>query len=325
MKYFLRVVLGVMLLAVGGFVISRIISWDDVKTAVHALSWWNIVLIGGAILTIGIVKAVRFFCILRFGGIVVSLRNTIRIFIASQTFTPLPAGEVGRAMLFKKELGIHLDEVAGPVFLQALLELWTAALWVVLAVSFVGSIGGWMGLVGFLGLLAILSAPLLFSKQLPHVFERLKNHGVTYKWVEKMQGVFEHFEALVTSKGKTNVWGFWVLVVGLGLSSHALSGGLMWYIAQVQGAHITWLQGVFAVTMASLIEGILTIIPGGLGVTEGGLVGILSGFAVPWRKTIIITLIYRLATLPVSMAIALLFLLSTYRAKPPRITHLART
>jgi uncharacterized membrane protein YbhN (UPF0104 family) len=143
MKYFLRVVLGVMLLAVGGFVISRIISWDDVKTAVHALSWWNIVLIGGAILTIGIVKAVRFFCILRFGGIVVSLRNTIRIFIASQTFTPLPAGEVGRAMLFKKELGIHLDEVAGPVFLQALLELWTAALWVVLAVSFVGSIGGW--------------------------------------------------------------------------------------------------------------------------------------------------------------------------------------
>ncbi len=219
----------------------------------------------------------------------------------------------------------HTFEIAGPVFLQALVELWTAALWVVFAVFFVGSIGGWLGLVGFLSLLAILTTPLLFSQQLPHIFDILKKHGMTHEWIDKTRITFQLFGKLVSSKGKKNVWRFWMLVIGLGLSAHALSGGLIWYIARIEGAHVTLLQGIFAATMAALIEGILTVIPGGLGVTEGGLVGVLSSFAVSWHKTIVITLLYRLATLPLSIIIALLFLVSTYRTKTSHMTHVAST
>jgi hypothetical protein len=135
---------------------------------------------------------------------------------------------------------------------------------------------------------------------------------MTYAWIDKTELTLQHFARLISSEGKTHVRQFWMRIVGLGLLAHALCGGLMWYITRVEGTHLTFFQGIFAATMAALIQGIFTIIPGGLGVTEGGLVGILSKFAIPWQKTISITLLYRLATLPLSILIAAFFLAFMY-------------
>lgn len=314
MKRLFPVLFGLVFFAAIVFVMVRTISWYEAEQALHALSWGSITIIIGMVLAISLIKATRFFFILRFGNISVSWRNTMRIFIASQAFTPMPAGEVGRAMLFKKELNVHFKDVVGPVFLQALMELWTATLWVVFASFFVGNVWGWWR-VGFLGLFVILSAPLFFSKRFPPLFDLLKDRGLTFGWIDKTRSAFQHFESLVSSQGKTKAWRFWVLVVGLGLLGHGLGGGLLWFIARTEGAHISALQGVFAAAMAALIQGILTVIPGGLGVTEGGLVGILSSFAVPWRKTIVITLLYRLATLPFIIIVAVIFLISMYGKK----------
>jgi hypothetical protein len=223
----------------------------------------------------------------------------------------MPAGEVGRAMLFKKQLDVHLKDVAGPVFLQALMELWTAALSVVVTAFFVGSMLGWW-ILWPIGLLAVLTAPLLFSKRLPGLLDILKRRGLTFAWIDKTKTTLQYFADLVSSHGKTKVWRFWIRTVGLGLLAHALCGGLLWFIARTVGGPITFPQGIFGASIAILIQGILTVIPGGLGVTEGGLVGILSGFAVPWQKTVMITLLYRLATLPLSIAIALVFLIAMY-------------
>lgn len=314
MKNLFRVLLGIVLAAAMVFLLSRTISWQDAKNSVQALSWGNIGLIVGAVMVISLVKATRFFFILRFGNVPASYLRTLRIFFASQAFTPMPGGEVGRAMLFKNGLDVHLKEVAGPVFLQALMELWTATLWVALTAFFVGYVLGWW-LIGLLSLLAILTAPLIFSKHFPRFFEMLKSRGMKYAWIDKSQSTFQHFASLISSQGKTRVRLFWVLIVGLGLLAHALGGGLMWYIARTVGVHISLLQGIFAATVAILIQGILTVIPGGLGVTEGGLVGILSGFAIPWQKTIVITLLYRIATLPLIIAIAAIFLIFMYGKK----------
>lgn len=321
MKYLFRVLLGLAFTTTILFVMLHAISWQDVKHSVLVLKWSSITLIISTILIISLVKAIRFFFILRFGKIPVSFLNTVRIFIASQAFTPLPAGELSRAMLFKNKLSVHLNEVAGPVFLQALLELWTATALVVFTAFFVGIHGGWW-LVGLLGLLAILTAPLIFSKHLSRFLDFLKNHGMTYAWVNKTQTTFRHFDELIRVDSPALAWRFWIVVTALGLFSHMVGGGLMWYIARLTNAHLTIAQGIFAAAMSALIQGVLSIIPGGLGVTEGGLVGILSRFAIPWQKTIIITLLYRLATLPVLMVIALVFLVSLYRKTIFRFTSL---
>lgn len=314
MKKFFQILFSLIFVIVILFVMSRAISWQDALAAIHALSWTSIFLIMGFVLVIGALKATRFFFILRYGKVDISWKNTVRIFIASQIMSPIPAGEVGRAMLFKRELDIHLSQTAGPVFLQALMELWTATLWILLSVFFVGFLIGWW-IVGLIVLLVILSAPLLLAKQLAPLLDRLKRRGFTAAWIEKIQTTFEHFEQLLSAQGKSSALKFWILIVGLGLLVHAVGGGLLWYIAHLVGAHLTLLQGIFAAAMAALIQGIFTIIPGGLGVTEGGLVGVISSFGIPWQMTIAITLLYRIATLPLTMLVALCFLLPIYGKK----------
>ncbi len=215
-------------------------------------------------------------------------------------------------MLLKHELGSHFHDLIGPVFLQALTELWTATLMTVLVVVFVGSVWGGWWLVGFLGLLIVLTIPLLFSKQLPRFVVWLKTRGWTYAWIDKLQMTLEQFAQLISAQATTKAWRFWGLLVGLGLAAQVLNGGLLWYVVSVTGVHIGFVQALFAAAMTVLIQGIFTIIPGGLGVTEGGLVGILLGFGMVWQKTVVVTLLYRLATLPLGIVIALIFLAFMY-------------
>jgi hypothetical protein len=91
-----------------------------------------------------------------------------------------------------------------------------------------------------------------------------------------------------------------------------MAGGLIWYIASLQGVHLSVFQSLFAAVVAVLIQSILAIIPGGLGVTEGGLIGVLTAFGIGWNKSVVITLLYRVLTLPLLIIIALFFLLIIY-------------
>ena len=311
MKRALQIIFSCLFVSFALWAMLQAIAWRDVREDLLLLNWLNIVLIIGLVLLMGVIKATRFFYILRYGEVKVSWKNAVRIFIASLVLSPIPAGEVGRAMLFKKELDVHLSQTAGPVFLQALMELWSATLWVIFAAFFVGFPIGWW-LIGLLGLLALLSAPLLASSQLTKILEALQARGKNYAWIEKVKTTLHHFHALISPQGKTKNLLFWIRIVGLALLVQAIGGGLLWYIAQLVGVPITILQGVFAAAMAALIQGVFTIIPGGLGVTEGGLVGILSGFGVSWHQTVVVTLLFRVATLPLAILIALCFLLPIY-------------
>ena len=311
MKKALQILLGCLFVSLVLWAMLHAIAWRDVRQDLRLLNGFNILLIVGMVLLMGVIKATRFFYILRYGGVKVSWKNAVRIFIASLVLSPIPAGEVGRAMLFKKELNVHLSETAGPVFLQALMELLSATLWVIFAAFFVGFPLSWW-LAGLLGLLAVLSVPLLGSGQLAKALEALQARGKNYAWIEKTKTTLHHFHALISSHGKTQSWLFWIRVVGLALLVHAVAGGLLWYVAHLVGSPITLIQGIFAAAMAALIQGVFTVIPGGLGVTEGGLVGILSGFGVSWQQTVVVTLLFRVATLPLAMLIALCFLLPIY-------------
>lgn len=311
LKIVLRIFFGVLLAAAVLTVMVTRIPWDEARTQIEALRWWNIAFIVGIVMLMSVTKAIRFFNILRFGGISVSLRNTIRIFVISQAFTPMPAGEVGRAFLFKKELDVDMNEIAGPVLLQALMELWCATAWVIVLAPFVGvAWGGWSAVVFVL--LLIFTAPMLFSKSLIRSLDAAFARGIRFKWLVKLRETLDRFKRLISSTGKHRAWKFWVYTLGSGLLVYLMAGGLMKYVASLVGIDLTFAQSIFITAMGALIQGIFTIIPGGLGVTEGGIVGVFSRFAIPLPQAIIATLIYRLATFPLLIIIAGIFLLLTY-------------
>jgi uncharacterized membrane protein YbhN (UPF0104 family) len=163
--------------------------------------------------------------------------------------------------------------------------------------------------------LLALSIPIIIPDQLLIFISYLKRKGLNYGWVDRMLDIMRAMEKFFSGRTTSTRVKFWLTVMAIGIAGQAIGGILIWYIAQAQGAHLTLMQGAFAAAIGALIQGILTIIPGGLGVTEGGLVAVLTSFSVPWSQSVLITLLYRIVTLPLSIVIALVFLTSLYAPK----------
>lgn len=310
-KMLLQILLGIAAIAAMAVLITKTVSLDDATSALKALSWGSLALIAIGVLLISATKALRFYFILQYARLQAPLVRTLRTFLATQAFTPLPGGEVMRAMTFRRVLPAHLSEVAGPVLLQATLEMWSAMCWVIVSALIVTGEWSWW-LTVLLAVQMVTTAPLFFTPQIMHGLKRLAERGYFTQWIGKISKTLENFHKLVTGHDQTGGVRFWFKAIGAGLVSHALAGALMWYIAGIEGVHLTFFQGVFAATLGTLIQGIASIIPGGLGVTEGGIAGILSSFGIPWGKAVIITLVYRVATLPFLVILSLLFFLPTY-------------
>ncbi len=310
-KIIFALVIAIFIVAVF-YVMLRSFSWQEAYSAIKTLSWSSIIIFVGAILVICFVKAARFFIILRAGKVEVSLIKTVMIFIPSQIFTPLPGGEVGRALLFKNKLHVEMEQIATPVYLQALVELWAATFLIVFSVFFVNIGFGIWFFIGLFLLLAVLTVAIVMPKKIYSILYFFKNKGLRYKWIDKFGHLLDDSKQFIVKKNGILRWKLWLFIILLGILSHALAGGLIWYIAKLQGVQISVFQSMFAAGIAVLIQIILGFIPGGLGVTEGGLIGVFVAFGIQLKKSIIITLLFRIVMLPLLIIIGLVFLLLLY-------------
>jgi uncharacterized protein (TIRG00374 family) len=311
MKKTIPYIFAIVAVGIAIYFMSRAFSWSDAYALLKTLSWFFFAILIAFSIIISITKASRFFIILRFNSVNVSWLKTVQTFMASEAFTTLPAGEVGRAVLFHKKLHIDMEQIIAPVFLQALIELWSAACLVAMCAFLAGTHWG-LWIIGLFAILGVLSIPILIPKKLFIFITYLKSKGLNYGWVEGLLNIMHAMEKLFSERTASVRIMFWLSIIALGIAGQAIGGVLIWYIAQAQGAHLTLLQGAFTAAIGALIQGILTVIPGGLGVTEGGLVAVLTSFSIPWNRSVLITLLYRIVTLPLSIAIALIFLASLY-------------
>lgn len=316
------ITLGALLLAgIIFYLMLRSFSWQEIYALIKVLKWTTIAIFITAVLVISFIKATRFFIILKSGGIQLPFFKIVITFLASQALTPLPGGEIGRAILFKNKLHLQMKQVAAPVFLQAVTELWTAAFLTMVSSFFIKtSFGIWFAL-GLLVLLIVLSVAILIPKKLKDGLSFLKNKGLKYKWIDELEQTLDATRQLIVKENGGLHWRLWISIIMLGIGSHSVAAGLMWYIAGLQGVNLSIFQSVFAAGIAVLIQSILFIIPGGLGVTEGGVIGVLASYGIPWKKAVIITLLYRTVMLPLLIIIALIFLFFLYVPKILKFNH----
>jgi len=314
MKKTLPYIFAIIAVGVAAYFMSRAFSWQDAYALLKTLSLSFFAILIAFSLCISFTKGTRFFIILRFNRVKISWFKTVQAFMASEAFTPLPAGEIGRAVLFHKKLHIDMEQVIAPVFLQALIELWSAACLVVASAFLAGTLLG-IWIIGLIILLGVLSIPILIPNKLFIFISFLKRRILNYGWVDRPLDIMRAMEKFFSGRTASTRIKFWITIMTIGIAGQAIGGILIWYIAQMLGAHLTLLQGAFAAAVGALIQGVLTIIPGGLGVTEGGLVAVLTSFSVPFNRSVIITLLYRIVTLPLSIAIALVFLATLYAPK----------
>jgi len=250
-------------------------------------------------------RSVRFFYFLSRSGVAISLRSTILVQSIgfALSVTPGHVGEVFKLHLIRERTGTPIAQSAPLLLLDRVTE------------------GG-----GFL-ILAILSALALpaLSDRIPTPMLTLIGLGILFVFALTYQRLPNYFAAANLRLAESALWqrsvphirNLWrglkasftltQILGGLGLSALArfADGGVVLFTAQMLGVEITLPAAVFVLAVSGLAGG-LSLLPAGIGAVETTMVGLLVILGAPWSTALVITLLVRLGTLWLWVALGLI-------------------
>lgn len=313
MKTVLRITISLLFLIALGLFVSKTIDLHKVAFQLSYFPKDIIILLCCISILISILKSWRFFILIKNNNIHPTFWQTLKVYIAGQATTPLPAGEAMRGILLKHEVGTSFTKTTGPVITQAFLELFSASL-VVLLGSAILDIFRISAIVSFV-LILFLTALLLNKKLLTTLLKLTRKIEAIYKKKKKLVSIQKAIQKNILSKEKRFVNTTFLITLGIGVCTNLLGGLMIFLIAYNLGVPLDMFRGIFLYACNVVIMAFAGIIPGGLGFTEGGMTGILLLYQVPITKAITIVLLFRLITLGFYILIGILFILAFY-SKP---------
>ncbi len=240
----------------------------------------------GLSLAFYILQGIRWWTLLRAGGLRIRLRDAVVLTIAGQATALLPLGELTRALLVATVTDSGLGSVVATETVQELLFAGC-----VLCVAFPAAVSRPPVLIGLLVGLAVISVivlaltidglyrwlhrgvshtPLLRritpgADELQRYWNRLLHHPATYRWL-------------------------WISVVQTGVVVT-----LFWLIVDaVDPGKLNWLDAALAYAVTQL-AGAGSLLPGGLGASELGAAGFLVVLGLPYGSAAAAALLFRLA------------------------------
>ncbi len=295
---FLLVVSFLLILAV-----HKTVDWQQLWILLVEFPKLWIIALCALSLLISVLKSWRFHLMLKNNQIDLSFVQTLKVYLAGQTTTPLPGGEALRSVLLKKETGARISETSGAVITQAFLEFSSAALLVVIG-SFVLNIEkiaagiaiGSVLLVGFL-----LTHPKALQK-LIKLSSRIK----------KLEKAAVHLLNIQKDIKKNVFAKVFIQALSIAICANFLGGLMIYIIAQQYQQNVELLPTIFVYCASIVFSSLSGVIPAGLGVTEGGMVGILLIMGIGFPQALAIVVIFRLITLLFYVLVGFITLLAFY-------------
>ncbi len=307
---FFKLIFGLGLLGVVGAIMLRAFDLNAVWSVVSAfpLSVLDALIVMTCL--VSFLKAARFHILIRHVGIKLSFLRSVRLFLASQAATPIPAGETIRAALLKQETGVSLGKAAGPVLAQAIYEIAAAVAVVFTASLFYDEL--------FFPALIMMSVLIVLLGGLVHrpLFNRVLNLLVRlpfiHQHVERIRAGRDHFRRSFALLEGDGFDGHVLASIGLALLAQLVGGGLVLLAAQAFGLEINLFQTTLVYASGAILQGVFTIIPGGLGVTESGMSGILHLLGVDLSTALALVIIIRVATFLFPVVLGTLIFIPVY-------------
>ncbi len=251
-------------------------------------------------------------------GIHVSEKDSLLIFLSGlvMSITPAKMGEVLKSFLLKQVNGTPISKSAPVVFAERLtdvLGLIVLSLGGVAAYKFGVRVLFIVGVVlaGFI--LIISTKPISLS--IIGIFERTP---LISRLAHKIHTAYESMFQLLKVK---------ILVLSTILSIVAWSVECSGFYITLKGFQIEFeLTKTAFIYAFSIIAGAVTMLPGGLGITEGSMTGLLMKTAMPRFHAVASTLLFRVCTLWFGVLVGAVFVLLFQRkfgeAPLPETTHL---
>lgn len=219
--------------------------------------------------------------------------ESLRIFASGfvMSVTPGKLGEVFKSVLLFEARGVPVARTAPIVIAERLTDL--VALVLLTALGSLAFAGGWViaALAG--ALVAGIWAALVWRRLGEGCLSLAARLPLIRRAAPKLREAYESLRTLVEPAP-----------LAAATSLAVMSWSLEWVslvviAAGFEGVSIGWIEAAFAYG-APTIVGAVALLPGGLGVTEAGMTGVLEGFGGPAMTTSVaigITLLVRLATL----------------------------
>lgn len=201
--------------------------------------------------------------------------------------TPAKVGEVWKAVALKETDGIPVARGLGAVALERLTDLVAIAALALLGAAALG-LAPWLAAGA---MLAFLAGVLVLRWRRPWLalLARLEARRPGSRPVAFLHALYLDTSSLLAAS---------TLGIGaaLGLVAWALEGLALWVILEALGvdASAVWAIGVFA---AGSIAGGLSVLPGGVGTAEAGMVALLVAGGVPASTAFAATVLVRVMTL----------------------------
>lgn len=217
----------------------------------------------------------------------------------SMTVTPGKVGELLKCLLLKEHMNASVSTTSSIVMAERL----TDAMAMVLLASLGALAFNYGGYILFFTSIAMIFVVTIFHSD--GLFKRITFLLVRIPRLEKATVFLLDFQQ--SSKAIFSLPSL-LFAVGIGVVSWGFEGFVIYFAVQAFGGHISILNALFVVSFSAIL-GALSFIPGGLGVAEGSILGLLIMTGVGKEIAAASTVITRFSTLWLGVVIGVVGLI----------------
>lgn len=286
-------------------------DYQDLRATLADFRLWALPAAVGLVLAGYGLRALRWRIYLRRLGVESPLGESALVFLSgfAMGVTPGKMGEVVKAYYLRERRGTPYAASVPAVVAERANDLLAVAALLGVGLLFVpsraGLVLGALAIAGVvLGLLVLRSARVVGA--ILRLLARVRRLAGP---VESLRGMHANLRPLLGG-------GLLLETTLLGFGGWALEALAMWVLAQGFGLSLSWGACAFVFSAGS-IAGVLSLLPGGLGVTEGGMVALLALLGVALSPATALTLAIRLCTLWLGVLVGLVAI-GLLRAAPGR-------
>jgi len=230
----------------------------------------------------------------------IPFKKNFKYYLAGFSFIISPGrlGEIVRSPYIKRDYGISISKTSSIVFLERFYDL--LGLTLILCIGLI-MVEFTMTVLIVPAIVIILSVLVLKNKnKMLKVFKLMSKIKMFKKLDSNVEEVYDSVQKLM--KKKLFLFGFSISTL-----THLLHTVAVYFLISGLGAVISF-QEIMVIFPASLFIGAISFIPAGIGIFEGGMIGLLTLYGVQYEIAIATTIMIRIVGIGIITLIGLYFL-----------------
>lgn len=294
-KKTLFVIIGAIALYVGFIVFS------DISLLYDKFQNFNLVYLPMALalsFTSYLIKGIRYDQLLRKIDVIIPLKQSVTLFFAGLGLgiTPGKFGEIIKSSFLKKQYHYSISKTVPVVFVERYFDLVGLVIIAIIGIWFVNIEKNVI-----VGAVVLVIIVLILSKQrkfMIPILNGLKKVPFVKKFAENFLEMYDTIYSLLSPK-------IYAKSSGISLAGWILESMGVFLIFQGFGVDLNF-ETVTLIFLISSLIGAVSMLPGGLGLTEGGMIGLLLLQGIDYTEAFSVVLLVRIVTLWYSVILGLI-------------------